>query len=152
MDGVLGRSAGAVRNKLVPDVEMKRKYRFLAGGAVIVAVVGLLLLTSMRSSTVYYLTVDELMSQVPSICGERVRVAGEVDRDSVDWVIGGSSLEFQIVEGEQALPITYEGIVPDAFAQSDAVVVEGEYSPDGVFHADTLVVQCPSKYEARVTQ
>jgi cytochrome c-type biogenesis protein CcmE len=50
------------------------------------------------------------------------------------------------------LPITYEGIVPDAFAQSDAVVVEGEYSPDGVFHADTLVVQCPSKYEARVTQ
>jgi cytochrome c-type biogenesis protein CcmE len=131
---------------------MKRKYRFLAGGAVIVAVVGLLLLTSMRSSTVYYLTVEELMSQVPLIYGERVRVAGQVDRDSVDWVIGGSSLEFDMVEGEQALPVTYEGIVPDAFAQSDAVVVEGEYSPDGVFRADTLVVQCPSKYEARVTQ
>jgi cytochrome c-type biogenesis protein CcmE len=93
---------------------MKRKYRFLAGGAVIVAVVGLLLLTSMRSSTVYYLTVGELKSQVPEIYGERVRVAGLVDRESV--------------------------------------VVEGEYSPDGVFQADTLVVQCPSKYEARVTE
>jgi cytochrome c-type biogenesis protein CcmE len=152
MDDVLSRSADAVGKKLAAGVRMKRKYRFMAGGAVIVAVVGLLLLTSMRSSTVYYLTVDELTSQVPPIYGERVRVAGQVDRDSVDWVIGGSSLEFDMVEGEQALPVTYEGIVPDAFAQSDAVVVEGEYSPDGVFRADTLVVQCPSKYEARVTQ
>jgi cytochrome c-type biogenesis protein CcmE len=131
---------------------MKRKYRFLAGGVVIVAVVLLLLLTSMRSSTVYYLTVQELRAQVPDIYGERVRVAGQIDRDSVDWELGGSTLEFNMVEGEEVLPVTYEGIVPDAFAQSEAVVVEGQYSADGVFHADTLTVQCPSKYEARVTQ
>jgi cytochrome c-type biogenesis protein CcmE len=66
--------------------------------------------------------------------------------------LGGSTLEFNMVEGEEVLPVTYEGIVPDAFAQSEAVVVEGQYSADGVFHADTLTVQCPSKYEARVTQ
>jgi len=131
---------------------MKRKYRFLAGGGVIVAVVGLLLLTSMRSSTVYYLTVGELKSQVPKIYGERVRVAGQIDRDSVDWVLGSSTLSFDVVEGKETLPVFYEGIVPDAFAQSETVVVEGEYSPDGVFQADTLVVQCPSKYEARVTE
>jgi len=131
---------------------MKRKYRFLAGGGVIVAVVGLLLLTSMRSSTVYYLTVGELKSQVPEIYGERVRVAGHIDRDSVDWVLGSSTLSFDVVEGKETLPVFYEGIVPDAFAQSETVVVEGEYSPDGVFQADTLVVQCPSKYEARVTE
>jgi len=131
---------------------MKRKYRFLAGGGVIVAVVGLLLLTSMRSSTVYYLTVRELRSQVPEIYGERVRVAGQIDRDSVDWVLGSSTLSFDVVEGKETLPVFYEGIVPDAFAQSETVVVEGEYSPDGVFQADTLVVQCPSKYEARVTE
>jgi cytochrome c-type biogenesis protein CcmE len=131
---------------------MKRKYRFLAGGGVIVAVVGLLLLTSMRSSTVYYLTVGELKSQVPEVYGERVRVAGQIDRDSVDWMLGSTSLSFDVIEGEDTLPVTYEGIVPDAFAPSEAVVVEGEYSPDGVFQADTLVVQCPSKYEARVTE
>jgi cytochrome c-type biogenesis protein CcmE len=131
---------------------MKRQYRFLAGGVVIVAVVLLLLLTSMRGSTVYYLTVQELKAQVPDIYGERVRVAGQIDRDSVDWELGSTSLEFDVVEGEEVLPVTYEGIVPDAFAQSEAVVVEGQYSADGVFQADTLTVQCPSKYEARVTQ
>jgi cytochrome c-type biogenesis protein CcmE len=131
---------------------MKRKYRFLAGGGVIVAVVALLLLTSMRSSTVYYLTVEELNSQVPEIYGQRVRVAGLVDRDSVDWALGSAALSFTMVEGELTMPVTYEGVVPDAFAQSETVVVEGEYSPDGVFQADTLVVQCPSKYEARVTE
>jgi cytochrome c-type biogenesis protein CcmE len=112
----------------------------------------LLLLTSMRSSTVYYLTVEELKAQVPEIYGERVRVAGQIDRDSVDWELGSTSLEFDVVEGEEVLPVTYEGIVPDAFAQSEAVVVEGQYSADGVFQADTLTVQCPSKYEARVTE
>ena len=130
---------------------MKREYRFLAGGAVIVAVVLLLLLTSMRSSTVYYLTVQELRDQVPDIYGQRVRVAGQIDRNSVDWELGSRTLEFNIIEGEEILSVTYEGIVPDAFAQSDAVVVEGEYSPDGVFQADTLTVQCPSKYEGAAT-
>lgn len=131
---------------------MRPKYRFVAGGAIIAAVVLALIVTNLRSSGVYYLTVDELYSQIPSIYGQRVRVAGLVDRQSVDWGVGSSTLQFTIVEGESTMVVLYEGLVPDAFAQSDAVVVEGEYSPEGFFRADTLVVQCPSKYEAQVTE
>ena len=131
---------------------MRPKYRFLAGGAIIAVVVLALIVSNLRSSGVYYLTLDELYSQVPSIYGQRVRVAGLVDRQSVDWELGSSTLRFSVAEGETKMPVIYEGLVPDAFAQSDAVVVEGEYSPDGIFLADTLVVQCPSKYEGKVTE
>ena len=131
---------------------MRPKYRFLAGGAIIAVVVLALIVSNLRSSGVYYLSVDELYSQVPSIYGQRVRVAGLVDRQSVDWELGSSTLRFSVAEGETKMPVIYEGLVPDAFAQSDAVVVEGEYSPDGIFRADTLVVQCPSKYEGKVTE
>lgn len=131
---------------------MRPKYRFVAGGAIIAVVVLALIVTNLRSSGVYYLTVDELYSQIPSIYGERVRVAGLVDRQSVDWAVGSSTLRFSVVEGESTMAVLYEGLVPDAFAQSDAVVVDGEYSPEGIFLADTLVVQCPSKYEAKVTE
>jgi cytochrome c-type biogenesis protein CcmE len=130
---------------------MKPKYRFLAGGLIIAAVLLLLFGTSLRSSTVYYLTVEELISQGPSLDGQRVRIAGLVDRESVDWEQGSSVLRFNLVEGEGTLPVVYEGRVPDAFAQADSAVVEGELSPDGVFVADSLVVQCPSKYEAQLT-
>lgn len=131
---------------------MRPRYRFVIGGAIIAAVVLALIVTNLRSSGVYYLTVDELYSQIPSIHGERVRVAGLVDRQSVDWAVGSSTLRFDVVEGEHTMAVLYEGLVPDAFAQSDAVVVEGEYLPEGIFLADTLVVQCPSKYEAKVTE
>jgi len=130
---------------------MERKYRFLAGGLIIVSVVLLLFGTSLRSSTVYYLTVGELLSQGAAADGQRVRIAGLVDRESVDWEPGSSVLRFNLVEGEGTLPVVYEGRVPDAFAQADSAVVEGELSPEGVFVADSLVVQCPSKYEAQLT-
>jgi cytochrome c-type biogenesis protein CcmE len=131
---------------------MKPKYRFLVGGLIIAAVVLLLFGSSLRSSTVYYLTVEELLSQGPAADGQRVRIAGLVDRESVDWETGSSVLRFDLVEGEGTLPVIYEGPVPDAFAQADSAVVEGELSADGVFVADSLVVQCPSKYEAQLTE
>jgi cytochrome c-type biogenesis protein CcmE len=131
---------------------MKPKYRFLAGGLLIAAVLLLLFGASLRGSTVYYLTVEELLSRGPSVEGQRVRVAGLVDRESVDWQTGSSSLRFDLVEGQQTLPVVYEGRVPDAFAQADSAVAEGELSPDGVFQADSLAVQCPSKYESRLTE
>jgi cytochrome c-type biogenesis protein CcmE len=130
---------------------MKRKYRFLAGGLIIAAVVLLLVGSSLRSSTVYYFTVGELLDRGPSVDGQRVRIAGLVDRESVDWERGSSVVRFELVEGEATLPVVYEGRVPDAFAQADSAVVEGELSPDGVFVADSLVVQCPSRYEAQLT-
>ena len=131
---------------------MKPKYRFLAGGLIIAAAVLLLLGTSLRSSTVYYLTVKELTSRGAAADGQRVRIAGLVDRESVDWEPGSSVVRFDLVEGEATLPVVYEGRVPDAFAQADSAVVDGELSPDGVFVADSLVVQCPSKYEAQLTE
>jgi cytochrome c-type biogenesis protein CcmE len=130
---------------------MKPKHRFLAGGLIVAAVVLLLFGTSLRSSTVYYLTVKELISRGAAADGQRVRVAGLVDRGSVDWKPGSSTQRFSLVEGDGTLPVVYEGRAPDAFAQADSAVVEGELSPDGVFVADSLVVQCPSKYEARLT-
>lgn len=131
---------------------MKPRIRFLVGGLIIAAVVLLLFGTSLRSSTVYYLTVEELISQGASADGQRVRIAGLVDRESVDWEPGSSVLRFNLVDGDGTLPVVYDGRVPDAFAQADSAVVEGELSPDGVFVADSLVVQCPSKYEARLTE
>jgi cytochrome c-type biogenesis protein CcmE len=131
---------------------MKPMYRFLAGGLIIAGVLLLLLGTSLRSSTVYYLTVEELLSRGPSAEAQRVRIAGLVDRESVDWQQGSSTLRFDLFEGEGRLAVVYEGRVPDAFAQADSAVVEGELSPDGIFVADSLVVQCPSKYESRLTE
>jgi cytochrome c-type biogenesis protein CcmE len=44
--------------------------------------------------------------------------------------------------------VTYEGIVPDVFADEVEAVVEGVYAKNDVFEADTLLAKCPTKYES----
>ncbi|NIQ00058.1 MAG: hypothetical protein GWM98_06255, partial [Nitrospinaceae bacterium] len=46
------------------------------------------------------------------------------------------------------LPVVYKGVTPDMFEGGREVVVEGTLGTDGVFHANTLLTSCPSKYEA----
>lgn len=128
------------------------RYRFLVGGIIIAVAIAFLLFTNLRSSTVYYLTVKELKAQGANFCGQQVRVAGVVNRDTVQWEVGSTTLRFDMIEGYETLSVIYEGSVPDAFAQSETVVVEGKYSLEGIFLADTLIVQCPSKYEGQVAR
>jgi len=44
--------------------------------------------------------------------------------------------------------VAYPGIKPAMFAEGREVIVEGNVESGGVFHADTLMTKCPSKYEA----
>lgn len=131
-------------------MKFRPRVRFIVGGIVVAVAMITLLFTSLRSSTVYYLTVKELKAQGSSVYGQEVRVAGTVDRETVNWEFGSTILRFNMVEGDETLPVLYEGPVPDAFAQSEAVVVEGAYSAEGIFVADTVIVQCPSRYEGEV--
>ena len=47
------------------------------------------------------------------------------------------------------LPVRYNGVLPDMFADGRDVIVEGRVE-QGVFQADTLLTTCPSKYEAEL--
>lgn len=51
------------------------------------------------------------------------------------------------VEGREAMvKVVYEGIKPDMFAPGRDVIIDGRFE-NGVFHASSLLTQCPSKYE-----
>ncbi len=97
----------------------------------------------------YYLTVDEFLARNDVAYGERVRVMGKVEDDSVVKNLETNTIHFAVTGGDGAsLPVLYSGMVPDAFKQNADVVVEGSLTPAGTFEADSLLVKCPSKYEA----
>ena len=127
---------------------MIRKKRFLIGGIIIFLAIGYLSYMGFTGSATYYYTVSELMEQGSSVYGENVRINGEVAPGSVKQEAGSSVLRFTIVdvEGEESLPVVYQGVVPDTFTVGNAVVVEGQINPDGVFQAHMLMPKCPSRY------
>ena len=57
-------------------------------------------------------------------------------------------MKFFIEENDSSLNVAYQGVTPDMFVDGGEVVVEGTLGKDGVFHANTLLTSCPSKYEA----
>ncbi len=133
---------------------MDRNRRFIIGAAIIVAAVTYLVYTGIRETSVYYLTIDEFLTRREAVAGEGLRVAGRVGADSVKWNGATLDLKFRLAnfEDDDGVDVTYNGVLPDMFAEGRDVIVEGTYAHQGAFHARTLLTACPSKYEAEVAK
>jgi len=108
---------------------------------------GYLFLSGMKSSMVYYLTLEEL-SVAPPGRGEGVRLAGWVKEGSITGSAMDGGVSFTMTDGDRDLAIRYSGPVPDTFDDGAEVVVEGIFRGHPVFQATTILAKCPSKYEA----
>jgi cytochrome c-type biogenesis protein CcmE len=117
------------------------------GVVAILAAIGLLIVVSLQPGSVYYLTVSEARTQLRPGGTEIVRVNGVADQSSVKWDAQSLNMSFDITEGDKRLPVHFHGVMPDTFAQSESVVVEGALGANGVFEARTMLVKCPSRYE-----
>ena len=113
----------------------------------IVSLISWLIFAGVKDSMVYYITVDELLEDVPDIYGQKVRVSGTVVHGSIQNELS-DSLRFTIEAGEGRLDVEYDGIIPDIFTDGVEAVVEGKLSSDNVFVADLLLAKCPTKYES----
>jgi cytochrome c-type biogenesis protein CcmE len=128
----------------------------VVGGALIMAAIAVIAVTGFYTSREAYFTVDDFFleqaaeSFVPATGqpGRRLQLRGVVDDESVQRPGAGLDLEFSLGGKEALVPVVYHGVVPDTFEMADTVTVGGRFRPDGVFEADQLFVQCPSKYEA----
>ena len=130
----------------------KKQTRFVIGGIVIVAAVGLLIVAGLGgrgAATTYYLTVSELKTQGAS--ERKVRVSGMVVESSIEWEAQDMLLRFEIADQGGVLPVVYHGPRPDMLRDEAEVVVEGQYAAEGTFEASNLLLKCPSRYEAAAT-
>ncbi len=126
---------------------MKARLKFILPLVVIVSLISWLVFAGVKDSMVYYITVDELLEDVPDIYGQKVRVSGTVVNGSIQNELN-DSLRFTIEAGEGSLDVEYDGIIPDIFTDGVEAVVEGKLSRDNVFEADLLLAKCPTKYES----
>ncbi len=126
---------------------MKARLKFIVPLVVIVSLISWLVFAGVKDSMVYYITVDELLEDVPDIYGQKVRVSGTVVDGSIQNELD-DSLRFTIEAGEGRLDVEYDGIIPDIFTDGVEAVVEGKFSRNNVFEADLLLAKCPTKYES----
>lgn len=125
---------------------MKKKY--VIGGVIVLAAVIYLLVIIINNSTSYYLSVSEFYDRINQFEGVKVRIAGTVLENSIEWNADELDLQFSLTEGGETLPVSYNGSQPNGFKAEVNLLVEGKYESDGVLHASQLILRCSSKYEA----
>ncbi len=126
---------------------LKRK-KFLIGGIIIFLAIAFLGYMGFTRAATYYYEVSELLGQGGLIYDENVRVRGQVAPDSLEQESVGGILKFTLidVDGEESLPVVYQGVVPDTFKVGNEVVVEGYLDSDDIFQGHTLMPKCASRY------
>ena len=133
-----------------PSRIFNNRTRLLLVVAVLVLALVYLVYAAFPGNTLYYLTVDEFLADETNLDGRSFRVVGKLVPDSFQRVSGTTLANFILTDKGEVLPSTYDGVFPDLFFNPHSdIVLEGSYGEGGVFHTSTVIVKCPSKYQAR---
>jgi cytochrome c-type biogenesis protein CcmE len=123
--------------------------KLFVAGLVLVAAFSYLAASGMQKGWVYFVSVDQYLSDPQQYARQRIRLHGKVGAEALDANKASLIAHFNLAGGEgRALPVVYRGAIPDLFAAGRDVVIEGTRDSAGVFQADVLMTKCASKYEA----
>ncbi|MBN2424579.1 MAG: cytochrome c maturation protein CcmE [Calditrichaceae bacterium] len=117
---------------------MKKKY--IIGGLIIIVFITWAAI-SFQDTLTPYVSINEAKAME-----KRVQIAG-IRMDSGQFDLQSNMLRFRIKDDKgDVLMVYYDGPKPGNFDQATQVVCKGIYK-NGVFHADEILVKCPSKYQ-----
>jgi cytochrome c-type biogenesis protein CcmE len=123
------------------DPKNQRRLWYTIGGVLIVAFLAYGA-TSFKSNLTPYVSFDDAQKS-----NRKVQVAGGLVPDSTMYIEDKEMLQFGMVEeGGATMTVLYQGVKPGNFEEATQIVAIGAYS-EGAFHADQLLVKCPSKYQ-----
>jgi cytochrome c-type biogenesis protein CcmE len=126
---------------------MTRKQRRLVviGSALAVLAVAVgLMLSAFKDSIVFFNSPTDVVEKHIAP-GSRIRLGGLVQTGSV---VRGDNLEvrFEVTDGKTAIPVAYQGLLPDLFREGQGVVTEGVLDRAGTFKADSVLAKHDEVY------
>ena len=126
---------------------MTRKQRrlvLISAGVAVLGVAVALILNALSDSIVFFNSPTDLVEKhLPS--GTRVRLGGLVVDGSV-MKSPNLNVQFEVTDGNKAVAVKYQGILPDLFREGQGVVAEGVVEPGGNLKADTVLAKHDERY------
>jgi cytochrome c-type biogenesis protein CcmE len=153
------------------------KPKFLLGGLLILGAVVYLIFSSTTANAEFFMTVDELNAEGSAAINKSVRLSGAVIGDTIQYDTDTLTLTFEVaqVTGDnneieaqgglaevlhqavidptrERVKVVYVGVKPDLLRSEAQAIMTGTLGEDGVFHADELLLKCPTRYEEAVPE
>ena len=120
---------------------MSHKMRVVFGVAVLV-VFGTMAFLNFNKTVAPYVPFAEAKAATRA-----VQVAGFPDHQRARFDPSSKVFQFTMTDDQgDVMPVVFAGAKPGNFDQAEKVVVIGTYEA-GIFHANQILVKCPSKYD-----
>jgi cytochrome c-type biogenesis protein CcmE len=151
---------------------MGGRFKFVFAGLLVVAAVAFLIVSSTGSTAHYFLTIEELQAMGGDAYGRNITVSGAVLGDTIAYDVSAPRVTFMVVqvpgdpqEVERAgglaavlhtavndptaprLEVVYDDVKPDLLQHEAQAIMRGQLGEDGRFHADEVLLKCPTRYE-----
>ena len=126
---------------------MTRKQRrlVLIGSSLgVLALAAVLVLSALKDSIVFFNSPTDVVEKGVAP-GSRIRLGGLVKEGSVQRG-DNLAMRFEITDGNRAIAVRYQGILPDLFREGQGVIAEGVLEPGGGFKADSVLAKHDEKY------
>ncbi len=154
---------------------MQGKGKLVVAGLLIVSAAVYLIVSNTGSTARYFLTIEELEAMGDGAIGRNVTVSGAVLGESIVYDPSIPRVTFTIVqvpgdpqEVERAgglaavlhatvndpdaprLDVVYDDVRPGLLQHEAQTIIRGQLGADGRFHADEILLRCPTRYEEDV--
>ena len=108
------------------------------------ATVGLTLFALGQNMNMFYTPSQVAMGEVE--VGRRFRIGGMVKEGSFVSDSDSLKVRFETTDYAHAVPVEYEGILPDLFREGQGIVAEGSVDSQGVFSASKVLAKHDENY------
>jgi cytochrome c-type biogenesis protein CcmE len=122
----------------------QRRLTLIGGSLGVLALAAVLVLNALKDSIVFFNSPTDVVEKHVAP-GTRIRLGGLVKEGSVQR---GDNLavRFEVTDGNKAVSVSYQGILPDLFREGQGVVTEGTIEPGGAFKADSVLAKHDERY------
>lgn len=125
----------------------QRRLILIGSSLGVLAIATGLVLSALNDSIVFFNSPSDVVEKHVAV-GTRIRLGGLVKPGTV---LRGEQLvvRFEVTDGKRAIPVSYQGVLPDLFREGQGVIAEGALEQNGVFKADTVLAKHDEKYMPR---
>ena len=122
----------------------KPRIVFLTISLLISSLIIFLILKSLEENVVYFFSPTEIYNKPNISLDKKIRVGGLVKKNSL--FKENTSIKFIITDLKNEIIVSYEGLLPNLFAEGKGVIAQGNLKDKKYFIADTILAKHDENY------
>ncbi|MCZ2102838.1 MAG: cytochrome c maturation protein CcmE [Comamonadaceae bacterium] len=117
----------------------------IVGALATLGVASALVLNAFQDNLVFFFSPSQVATREAPV-DRSFRLGGLVEEGSVKRSSDSLTVQFTVTDGAKAIPVTYNGLLPDMFREGKGVVTQGRLDDSGTFHADQVLAKHDENY------